>query len=224
MKKSRSIFSLTLNFICLIIAIVSSICLVVYSVHSGAPPWDIASSSIYGATLILLFLVSTLCYLFRFNSRPPLFFHLLELISIYIIIAGTYTPICLGPLRGGWGWSIFGVVWFLALVGLFISLFWKKVPTWLSLGIYFAMGWVIWIAIFPMLQVFSFYGILPSLVWLLIGNVSYTISAIFSFLEIPKEEKKEENRKYSYHNISIFFILLGTICHYWFIFHYVLSI
>lgn len=126
MKKSRSIFSLTLNFICLIIAIVSSICLVVYSVHSGAPPWDIVSSSIYGATLILLFLVSTLCYLFRFNSRPPLFFHLLELISIYIIIAGTYTLICLGPLRGGWGWSILVLFGFWLLLDFLLVYFGRR--------------------------------------------------------------------------------------------------
>ena len=79
-------------------------------------------------------------------------------IMIYILIASTYTPICLGPLRGGWGWSIFGVVWGLAIIGIILTATWINAPRWLTTGIYLLMGWTVIIAVYPMIKIFSSLG------------------------------------------------------------------
>ena len=139
---------------------------------------------------------------------------------IYILIASSYTPICLGPLRGPWGWSIFGIVWGFAVLGTILTAVWIKAPRALTTGIYIAMGWVVIIAIYPLIQVFNSAGMLYSLLWLLAGGIFYTIGGLMYGLKWPKINFKH----FGFHEIFHIFVMLGSACQYWFILYYVLKI
>ena len=141
-------------------------------------------------------------------------------IMIYILIASTYTPICLGPLRGPWGWSIFGVVWGIALIGTILTSVWLKAPRWLTTSLYLIMGWTVIVAIYPVIITFSKLNMLHSLWWLVAGGIFYTIGAIIYGLKWPSLK----NKYFGFHEIFHIFVMLGSLCHYWFIIHYILYI
>ncbi len=165
---------------------------------------DIVSVAIFGTSLILLYTASAIYHLLNVSEKTTLVLRKLDHIMIYVLIAGTYTPICLGPMIGGWGWSIFGVVWGLAIFGLFMKIFWMNAPRWLSTGIYLLMGWIVLIAIYPMIVIFKQYNSFNSLIWLLLGGLSYTIGAIIYGFKWPKLK----NKYFSFHEIFHIFILL----------------
>ncbi len=211
------------GFTHLIGAIASSVGLVFLIIHAtvyGEGAWDIVSFVIFGVGLILLYSASSIYHLCNVSEKASRVLRKLDHIMIYILIAATYTPICLGPLRGPLGWSIFGVVWGLAIFGLFLTIFWLNAPRWLTTGIYLAMGWTVIIAIYPMITIFASLNALPSLWWLLAGGIFYTIGAIFYGLKWPKLK----NPYFSFHEIFHILIMLGSFCHYWFILQYVLYI
>ncbi len=169
--------------------------------------WQVVSFSIYGAALITLYLASTLYHSFQ-NPNTKRIFKIIDHSSIYLLIAGTYTPFTLISIRGAWGWSLFGVIWGLAFAGivfktLFIGRF-KK----LSTAVYLLMGWLVIIAFKPMIA-----GV-PSggLIWLAIGGLSYTLGVIFYAWH---------SLKYS-HAIWHLFVLGGSLCHYFSIYLYLL--
>ena len=97
---------------------------------------------------------------------------------IYVLIAASYTPICLGPMRGPWGWSIFGVIWGFAVLGVIFTSIWIKAPRALTTSIYLAMGWTVLVAIFPLINAFKNANMLFSLWWLLVGGIFYTIGGL----------------------------------------------
>lgn len=168
--------------------------------------WKVVSFSIYGATLVLLYLASTFYHSFR-SSRVKRLFRVFDHASIYLLIAGTYTPFALVNMRGGWGWTIFGLIWGLAVCGVVLkSLAFKKFRA-LSMVLYVAMGWLIIIALKPLLSA------LPSMgfVWLLLGGLFYTGGLIFFAL----------NRRYA-HAVWHLFVLGGSICHFFCILFYTL--
>jgi hemolysin III len=198
----------------IIASIVGTVYLIIWAVNKG-DVWDVVSFSIFGASLILLYTASTV-YHWVLSEEASKILRKIDHIMIYVLIAGTYTPVCLGPLRGGWGWAIFGVVWGLTIGGLFLKLFWMNAPRWLSTAIYLAMGWVVIFAIVPMLKLFS----IQAFLWLLAGGMSYTIGAIFYGLKWPDLK----NKYFSFHEIFHILILLGSLCHYYFIVHFVLAI
>lgn len=165
---------------------------------------DIVSVSIFGVSLILLYTSSAIYHLLNVSEKATLILRKLDHIMIYVLIAGTYTPIALGPMIGPWGWSIFGVVWGLAIIGLFMTIFWMNAPRWLSTGNYLLMGWIVIIAIYPMIVVFKENNSFNSLIWLLLGGIAYTIGAIIYGLKWPKLK----NKYFSFHEIFHLFILL----------------
>ena len=137
---------------------------------------------------------------------------------IYILIAASYTPVCLVSLRGPWGWSLFGVIWGLAVLGTILSAIWIKAPRSITTTIYIIMGWVVIIAIYPLIQVFKEANNLKSLIWLVAGGIFYTIGGIIYALKIPKTKWKG----FGFHEIFHIFVMLGSACHYWFVIRYVL--
>ena len=137
---------------------------------------------------------------------------------IYILIAASYTPICLVPLRGPWGWSIFGIVWGFALLGTILTAVWIKAPRAITTAIYLFMGWTVIIAIYPLLITFRDAGLLYSLWWLVVGGIFYTIGGILYGFKLPKKSFKG----WGFHEIFHLCVILGSACHYWFILHYVL--
>ena len=156
-----------------LLSIVALVLMVVFSARYGNA-WHIASVSIYGATLVLLYTASTLYH----GIRRPGLKHLLQRIdhaSIYLLIAGTYTPFTLVSLRGHWGWVLFAVVWGVALLGIFLELGSTRGRQKLSLALYLGLGWIVIIAIKPMLDQVATGG----LVLLLLGGLSYSLGVFF---------------------------------------------
>lgn len=204
-----------------IASIVGLVFLIIQAVsHSVEIGWDVVSFSIFGTGLILLYTFSSLYHLLNVGEKATTVLRKFDHIMIYILIAATYTPICLGPLRGAWGWSIFGIVWGLAIIGTILTIVWLKAPRWLTTGIYLAMGWTVIIAIYPMITIFNELGQLTSLWWLLAGGISYTIGAIIYGFKWPHFK----NKYFGFHELFHLFVMLGSLCHYWFIIHYVLYI
>jgi len=169
---------------------------------------SVVGAAIFGASLIVLYTASTLFHGAK-KLRIKYKLNKLDHSAIYILIAGTYTPFTLVTLDGAWGWSIFGTIWGLAVGGVLFKVFWYK-PKYraLSAWAYVAMGSVIIVAIYPLVQNLSTMG----LIWLLIGMVTYTLGVIFYLWEkLPFA-----------HGIFHLFVLGGSIAHFFAIYHHVL--
>ncbi len=165
--------------------------------HGGVEP--IAGASVFGVTMLLLYLSSTLYHaLSRSGARRVL--RKLDHSAIYLLIAGTYTPFTLGVLRGPWGWTLFGLVWGLALVGVILkAVGGVRFPV-LSTSVYLAMGWLVLVAIRPLwLRVPT-----AGLGWLLTGGIVYTAGV--PFYAAPR-------LRYA-HFVWHLFVLAGTVCHF----------
>lgn len=180
--------------------------------------YHIVSFTIFGVALVLLYLFSTLYHWLNISERGISIFRKFDHIMIYILIAASYTPICLVPLRGPWGWTIFGIIWGFAILGTILTSVWIKAPRALTTAIYLLMGWTVIIAIYPLITTFAQANLLYSLWWLVAGGIFYTIGGIIYGFKIPKIQFK----KWGFHEIFHVFVMLGSACHYWFILHYVL--
>lgn len=181
-----------------VFALVGLTVLVVFAAQQG-DPWKIVSFSIYGTTLFLLYALSTLYHSWRGPGKD--FLQKLDHVAIYLLIAGTYTPFTLITLRGPWGWSLFGVVWILAIAGIVLDSFHRKGKRTLQMIIYVLMGWIIVIAMYPLTQNLPTGG----LVWLVTGGLFYTGGIGFYILD--------EKMRHS-HGIWHLFVLAGSISHY----------
>jgi hemolysin III len=137
-------------------------------------PYLITAASLYGSTLILLHLSSTFYHAAR-NLRWKKVFLAADHSSIYLLIAGTYTPFCLGPMRGPAGWTLFGIIWGLAIAGIAREWIQPRRGTWLSTGIYLAMGWLVLIFLYPLLKALTS----GALILLITGGLLYSIGVIF---------------------------------------------
>lgn len=188
------------------------------ALYSNEKAWDIVSFTIFGVALLLLYLFSTLYHMLNLKEKGTRVFRKFDHIMIYILIAASYTPVCLVSLRGPWGWSLFGVIWGLAVLGTILSAIWIKAPRSITTTIYIIMGWVVIIAIYPLIQVFKEANNLKSLIWLVAGGIFYTIGGIIYALKIPKTKWKG----FGFHEIFHIFVMLGSACHYWFVIRYVL--
>ena len=162
-------------------------------------PLKIVSVSIFGATLILLYSASTLYHSLRGRAKTIL--RKLDHLSIYLLIAGTYTPFCLVTLRGVWGWTLFGIVWGLALIGMLQEIRPRSEARILSLVIYAVMGWVIVIATGPLLDHLEATG----LVLLAAGGLLYTGGIVFYAFD---------DRFRHWHGIWHLFVIGGSLLHY----------
>ena len=181
-----------------VVSIAALILLVVFSAQKG-DTWRVVSFSIYGSTMIILFLASTLYHSFT-NIYMKKLFRIVDHSSIFLLISGTYTPILLLSMRGPWGWSIFGVVWGLTLFGIIFEIFFMGRFKAITIGLYLMMGWIIVIAIKPMII-----SVPKSLLYYIIaGGLFYTVGIIFYV-----------NKKMKYHHaIWHLFVLGGAVSHF----------
>lgn len=162
-----------------------------------ADPWKIVSFSLYGATLVLLYGVSTLYHSVR--GRAKAWLQKCDHSAIYLLIAGSYTPFSLVTLRGPWGWSLFGVSWGLALFGIVQELTLGRRTRVLSMLLYVMMGWLVLVAAQPLVAALPLGG----LIWLGLGGVCYSV-AIYWFIH---DEKIRHG-----HGIWHLFVLAGSVC------------
>ncbi|CUS47965.1 MAG: hemolysin III-like protein [Idiomarinaceae bacterium HL-53] len=181
-----------------LLAIAGLVAMVVLSVAYG-DVWHIVSTSIYGASLVLLYTASTLYHAIT-NERAKHVFRLMDHAMIFILIAGTYTPFLLVNLRGPWGWSLFGVIWGIAIGGVFLETMKKKRVKWLSISLYLGLGWMALIAMKPMLANVNPTGLLL----LLAGGLSYSFGVIFYV----------RKQMVYHHAIWHLFVLAGSILHF----------
>ena len=189
-----------------VIALAGLVVLVVFASLKG-DVWRIISFSIYGTSLFLLYLFSTLYHSTKGSLKAV--FKKLDHIGIYLLIAGSYTPFVLVSLTGAWGWSLFGVIWGLAVIGILLDCFSSDEPRIIQVIIYLLMGWIALIAIQPLIESLTMAGFL----WLLGGGLFYTVGIVFYILDL---------KKYHFHGIWHLFVLAGSTTHYFTIMYYVL--
>jgi hemolysin III len=187
------------------LALAGGALLVVVSSLKG-DPWRIVGVSIYGTTLLALYLVSTLYHSLRGCAKDV--FRKLDHIAIYLLIAGTYTPFTLVTLNGPWGWGLLGTIWGLALLGIVQELWLARGARVLSVVIYVAMGWLALIAIGPLTERLPPAG----LAWLIAGGAFYTGGIVFFALD---------RRLRHAHGVWHLFVLTGSASHYFVILRYV---
>lgn len=202
------------------LSLIGLILLIIYATIYGEGVWDIVTFTVFGLGLLLLYTFSTLYHMLNLGEIGTRVFRKFDHIMIYVLIASSYTPICLGPLRGPWGWTIFGIVWGLAVIGIILTAVWIKAPRWLTTSIYIGMGWLVVIMIYPLIKTFIELNALKSLLWLLIGGIFYTVGGIIYGLK-----KSPFTTKYfGFHEIFHIFVMLGSFCQFWFVFRYLLYI
>jgi hemolysin III len=188
-----------------IAAVSGVVWLVTLAVRQG-DPWKIASFSIYGVTLILVYVFATLYH--GSNGQAKAVFSKLDHVSIYLLIAGTYTPFTLVTLRDSVGWQVFGVIWGMALFGIILDLMPKNGNRVLPVIIYLVMGWLIVVTLNPLLRALPMAGFYC----LLSGGLFYTVGVVFYAFD----------KKISYfHGIWHIFVLAGSFSHYVTVLHYV---
>lgn len=188
----------------ILLGITGLVLLVVFASLYG-DAWRIVSFSVYGTTLILLYTASTLYHGFC-GKRAKNFFRFFDHSSIYLLIAGTYTPVVLVSLRGPWGWTLFGLVWAMAVIGIIAKIFLTGKMEVVSVLLYIVMGWLILIAFKPALQMVP----IGLLVWLLVGGLFYTFGIIFYVWEtLPY-----------HHVIWHLFVMAGSVSHFFGMFFY----
>jgi len=183
----------------LIAALVATPFLIRHAVRHGDPGF-IVGASIFAATMVLLYLASTLYHALPIG-RAKRVFRVIEHSAIFLLIAGTYTPFTLGVLRGAWGWALLGLVWSLAVAGVVLKALNHMTHPILSTGLYLLMGWLIVIAAQPLSARVPASGLL----WLVAGGLAYTLGVIFYALD--------SRLRYG-HFIWHLFVMAGTACHY----------
>lgn len=181
-----------------VLALVGAVWLLLLASASG-DSWKQVSVAIYGVTLVLLYSTSTLYHSVQGPAKRLM--QKLDHLSIYLLIAGSYTPFCLVSLRGPWGWSLFATVWSLALIGMLQEIKPRSEARVLSLVIYAVMGWIVLVAVQPLLAALGREGF----AWLASGGVLYTIGIIFFAYD---------SRFRHWHGIWHLFVMAGSLLHF----------
>lgn len=159
----------------------------------------VVSFSVFGFSLCLLYTVSALYHGIR---KPAIkrIFHIFDHSAIFVLIAGTYTPVTLVAIQGGWGWSLFGIAWGAALVGTVATLLFFEKARYFNIGLYIALGWLIVIAVPRLINLFS----AAALIWLVLGGLCYTAGVLFY---------RADKMRY-HHMIWHLFVIAGSVCHF----------
>ena len=181
--------------------------ILLFSSYLHGDVWHLVSSSIYGTSLVLLYLASTLYHSVS-NEKLKYIFKIFDHAAIYLLIAGTYTPFALVLFRGALGWTVFGVVWGLALIGVVFQIMFVKRFKLLSTICYVAMGWIMIILIKPLVDTLPMVGIY----WLVGGGIFYTVGTLFYLYRFPFN-----------HTIWHLFVLAGSIAHYITVYFYIIG-
>ena len=196
--EKNEIFNVITSLLGALAAPVGVTALLAAAIRQG-DPWKIVSFSIYGITLLMLYGVATLYH--AMEGRIKALLRKLDYIAIYLLIAGTYTPFSLVTLRGRWGWTLFGLVWGCAIFGI-VQEQRRNGERWIPpLAIYLGMGWLIVVAVRPLLHSMPW----PGVVWLAVGGLFYTGGSVFFLLD----------RRFAWaHGIWHLCVLSGSVSHY----------
>ncbi len=203
------------HFIGACLAVAGLVLLVTKAAVAGKP-WHVVSFSIFGAGMVLLYTASTIYHWIPAAGKARARLQKLDHMMIFVLIAATYTPVCLVALRGGWGWSLFGAVWFFALVGIVLNFFHVGENRLVSTAFYVGMGWLAIVGIWPLARVLQ-----PgALLWLLAGGIFYTAGALIYAGKRPDPWPS----CFGYHEIFHLFVMAGTFSHFWMMYRYIAAI
>nr|WP_307993007.1 hemolysin III family protein [uncultured Niameybacter sp.] len=197
-----------------VLSIIGTILLLIYGGKgSSLTPAATISIIVFGLSLTALYTSSSIYHAIKADDATLLRLKKLDHSMIFLLIAGSYTPFCLLTLTGLWQITILILVWSLAIIGILLKIFWIDMPRWVSTGFYIGMGWVAILALSPLSKALSMGGI----IWLTLGGIMYTIGGIIYGIKKPNI-----STKFGFHELFHIFVLLGSACHYWCVFNYVL--
>ena len=183
-----------------------------------ATVWHVVSFAIYGASLVALYTASALYHSLDLSQRANTVLKQLDHAMIYFLIAGTYTPVCLVVLHGGWGWSLFGVNWALAVAGIVLKLVFRNPPRAVIVilfAFYIIMGWLVVIAWGPLMRALPHAGVF----WLVLGGIFYTSGTM-----VLNMKRLDLIPGFGAHEMWHLFVMAGSFCHFWMMLQYVLKI
>ncbi|MFA7245425.1 MAG: hemolysin III family protein [Candidatus Magasanikbacteria bacterium] len=212
-KDNEPLSALT-HFLGLLLSIAGLVLMMVFAALKDKHV-ELVGLSIFGSSLILSYFASFIYHIFAKEHKVKKTLQKIDHAMIFVLIAGTYTPVCISMPNKELGWSIFGIIWGLAILGIVIKIVGIKIPGWLSTIIYLAIGWFITIAIVPIIQWLG----LTAVLWLIAGGLAYSLGTIFFALE----NYVKRNRWWGMHEIFHLFVMLGSFCHFWLMFRYLIK-
>lgn len=189
---------------------------IVYLVSKGyneSNPLHLVTYVIFGLSLVLLYCASTIYHAIESPQKLKILLKRIDHMMIFVLIAGTYTPICLITLKGLTGYIMLATIWLVAISGIILKALWINIPRWLSSGLYIIMGWLCIFAIYPLFNNLPFEGFM----WLVAGGVIYTIGGIIYGTKWPKVK----NNWFGFHEIFHLFVIGGSVCHFILIYSYI---
>lgn len=196
-------------------SLIGLIILIIYELNiPNSTPLGLVAVIMFGISLILLYTASSVYHLVKSSDKVIKILRKLDHSMIFVLIAGTYTPVCLISLNGKLRWIMFISIWALAVIGVSFKMIWFNCPRWLSTLFYVFMGWIAVFLISPISKAINIKGI----VWLILGGVFYTVGAVIYGAKWPKINCKV----FGFHEIFHLFVLAGSFCHYFMVFKYVL--
>ena len=221
-KKEEYIMQITIrepgsaitHFIAMMMAVFATVPLLVKAgIQSG---WEnFLAMAIFMGSMILLYGASATYHSVDLTGRSLRIFRKLDHMMIFVLIAGSYTPVCLIVLGGKLGYTLLALVWGIAAVGMLVKACWITCPKWFSSVIYIAMGWVCVLVFGPLLKTLS----APAFLWLLAGGIIYTVGGVIYALKLPIFNAK--HKYFGSHEVFHLFVMGGSICHFIFMYLYV---
>lgn len=204
MKIKDPVSALT-HFVGAVLACVAVVALIIKALAIGTM-LHVAAFGIFGLSLIALYTASTVYHMVDKPEAMRKIYKRIDHMMIFVLIAGTYTPICLISLNGPIGFTLLTIIWAIAISGIVMKALWIDAPRWLTTGLYILMGWLVIVAIYPVFNALPREGF----TWLVTGGVLYTIGGIIYGLKWPLKERKW----FGFHELFHIFVLAGSACHY----------
>ena len=197
------------HFIAMVLSILAATPLLLKSYRdTGHFTINSLSLAIFIVSMILLYAASTTYHTLDISPKVNKILRKIDHMMIFVLIAGTYTPVCMVVLGDHTGWMLLGLVWGIAIAGILIKAFWITCPKWFSSMIYIAMGWLCVLAMVPLVQTLP----TAAFIWLVAGGVIYTIGGVIYALKLPIFNARHKN--FGSHEIFHVFIMLGSACHF----------
>lgn len=199
----------------MMMAIIAAVPLLLKAAHEPGHLY-LLSLTVYIISLILLYAASTTYHTFNISPKVNTILKKIDHMMIFVLIAGSYTPVCLLVLGGKTGTTLLAIVWGIAIIGILIKAFWVYCPKWVSSVLYIGMGWICILAITKILDALS-----PAAFgWLLAGGIIYTIGGVIYALKLPVFNNKHKN--FGSHEIFHLFVMGGSFCHFIVMYHFIL--
>ena len=198
-----------------ILSVIGLVVLLVIAIRNESVR-QVVAFSIFGGSLVAMYTVSAFYHSFNLTERSLAHVRRIDHVMIYVLIAGSYTPVCLLLLPERLGLTLLTAVWALAAIGTAQKVMWMSAPTWTSTALYLGMGWIAVLIVKPLLAAAP----LAFFLWLLAGGLAYSLGAVVYATEWPSKIRNEKERAWASHEIWHLFVMAGSLCHYWGILRY----